>query len=85
MCSNTSYGNAKCMHELLSFQPPPPSSRPPVIGYKISHNTSGSVLTNQTNETMFSIEGMYPRVYLFDICAFNILGDGIISSIFGIG
>ena len=62
-------------------QPPPDSSRPPVAGYKISHNTTGSVLVNQTNETTFSIEDVAPGEYLFAIQAFNILGHGDESSL----
>ena len=74
-----------CTYELAFSQPPPPASRPPVLGYKIFHNTSDNVLINHTNETAFSVEGMAPGVYLFDILAFNILGDGSGSSLLVIG
>ena len=57
-------------------QPPTPSSRPPVTGYRISHNTTGSVLVNQTTCTTFVIENAGPGVYVFTVLAVNILGDG---------
>ena len=67
--------NASC--KLSFFQLPPPSSRPPVTGYKISHNTTGSVVVNQTTDTNFVIENFEPGVYLFVVLATNILGDGV--------
>ena len=49
------------------FPLPPPSSIPPVAGYKISHNTTGSVLVNQTNYITFVVESGAPGVYLFTV------------------
>ena len=67
-------------HPYMSFivsQPPPPSSRPPVTGYKISHNITGSAVTlNQTNDTNFTAEGVAPGVYFFAVLAVNTFGDG---------
>ena len=58
-------------------QPLPPSSRPPVTRYKISHNTTaGSTLINQTNYTTFVVDDVVPGVYLFTVVAVNALGDG---------
>ena len=57
-------------------QPPPSSSRPPVTGYKIIYNTTGSALITQTSETNFVINGVMPGVYFFTVLAVNVLGDG---------
>ena len=57
-------------------QPPPPSSRPPVTGYKISHNTSGSITLSFTSVPKFVIKGVAPGVYFFIVLAVNALGDG---------
>ena len=47
-----------------------------MIEYKISHNTTGSILVNQTNYTTFVIESVAPGVYLFTVLIVNVLGDG---------
>ena len=60
----------------FSLQPPLTNPRPPVKEYKISHNTTGSVLVNQTNYTTFVLENVTPGAYLFTVLAVNILGDG---------
>ena len=57
-------------------QPPSPSSRPPVTGYKISHNITGSVTVNQTNDTNFTAVGVAPGVYFFAVLAVNTFGNG---------
>ena len=59
----------------MQFQPPPSSSRPPVTGYKITHNTTGSVLVNQTSYALFPFVGVAPGVYLVSVQAVNALGD----------
>ena len=61
---------------LYTSQPPHPSTRPPVTGYKIYHNTTGSAMLNFTCETQFIIEGVMPGVYFFTVLAVNVLGDG---------
>ena len=63
-----------CM--LYNSQPPPPSSRPPVTGYQISHNITGSVMVIFTSETKLVIGDVPPGVYFFTVCAVNVLGDG---------
>ena len=62
-------------------QPPPPSSRPPVIGYKISHNVTGSEAIDQTNDTTFTVDNERPGVYLFSVLAVNVLGEGLKAEI----
>ena len=57
-------------------QPPSPSSRSPVIGLKISHKITGSVMTSETTDSNFVIDSLFPRVYLFTVLAVNVLGDG---------
>ena len=39
------------------------------------------MIMNQTNDTVFSVEDVAPGVYVFDIVAFNVLGDGHVSSL----
>ena len=66
----------------LSFsQPPPPSSRPPVTGYKITHNTTGGILANLTNGTEFTIGDIAAGIYLVTVQAVNILGDGVAETV----
>ena len=65
----------------MHFQPPASSSRPPVTGYKITHNTTGSVLVNKTSDTLFPFVGVAPGVYLFSVQAVNALGDGKAESL----
>ena len=64
------------VHMFAFSQPPPPSSRPPVTGYKISHNTTGSVMVDKTSDTNFTFGSLEPGVYLFSVWAVNLLGDG---------
>ena len=64
------------IYELVLSQPPPPSSRPPVIGYKVSHDTTGRVMEEHTNDTNFTVEGVTPGVYFFAVLAVNSLGKG---------
>ena len=66
---------------LFFSQPPLPSSRPPVTGYKISNNITGTVLVNQTHDTTFVAEGV-PGTYLLTVLAVNLLGDGEKESTF---
>ena len=68
-----------------SSQPPPPSSRPPVTGYKISINATGIMLVNYTNVTNFTIKHVGPGTYLFSVLAVNSLGEGETSNIFATG
>ena len=70
---------------LYISQPPLPSTRPPVLGYKVSYNITGSVMVNLTSDNNFTIGGVTPGVYLFTVLAFNILGDGSESSITVVG
>ena len=66
----------------LFFQPPPPSSRPPVTEYEIRHNTTGNNLTvTMTEDTEYIVEYTIPGVYLFIVLARNVLGDGNGTSI----
>ena len=48
--------------------------------YEIFHNTSGSMLVNQTNYTTFVLENVTPGAYLFTVLAVSILGDGVAES-----
>ena len=64
-----------CATSLLS-QDSTPSSSPPVTGYNISHNTTGGVKFNWTNETIFIIDNVAQGDYLFAIVAVNALGEG---------
>ena len=66
---------------LLFSQPPPPSSRPPVIGYKIFHNYTGNSMETMTSDTQHIVEFTVPGVYLFTVMAYNVLGDGKQSTI----
>ena len=63
-------------YELVPSQPPTPSSRPPVTGYRIFHNTTGNVMVNNTNDTKFTVEGVAPGVYIFAIVPVNAFGEG---------
>ena len=66
-------------------QPPPTSSRPAVTGYKISHNVTGVITVNSTNETKFTIDHKDPGTYSFSVLAVNTLGDGEESTILTTG
>ena len=66
---------------MVVSKPPSPLSRPPVIGYNISHNTTGSIVFYQTNCTILVIDDVVPGVYLFTVLAVNVLGDGKATSI----
>ena len=70
---------------LLFSQPPPPSSRPPVIECKILHNSTGILTLAITNDTSYIVEYTSPGVYQFSVLAYNILGDGNGSTIFVTG
>ena len=70
---------------LLFSQPPPPSSRPPVIEYKILHNSTGILTMTVTNDTDYIVEYTSPGVHQFTVTAYNILGDGNGSIIFAKG
>ena len=69
---------------MVISQPPPPSSRLPVTGYKIVHNITESVIVNQTTDTCtcntFRVDSLEPGVYLFTVLAVNALGDGAETS-----
>ena len=58
------------------FQPPPPSTSPPVIGYTVSYNTTGNVQTNETTDTDFVVENAFPNLIIFSVAAINVLGTG---------
>ena len=58
------------------FQPPPTSTRPPVIGYMVSYNMNETVQMYTTNDTVFTIEIPVPNVFNLTVFAFNILGKG---------
>ena len=64
------------IYVLLLPQDPPPSSTPPVIGYNISHNITGSVKLIWTNGTVFIFDDVAPGEYHFAIVAVNALGEG---------
>ena len=57
-------------------QDPPPSLRPPVITFQISHNITDDATAIQTNDTFFTVENLDPGAYLFSVWAVNVLGDG---------
>ena len=69
----------------LFSQPPPPSSRPPVIEYKILHNIAGNSIETTTIDTGYTFEYGSPGVYQFTVLAYNVLGDGKQSTIFATG
>ena len=56
-----------------------------MTGYKISHNATGVVLVNGTNDTNFTIEHLSPGTYLFSVLAVNTLGEGEKSTILAEG
>ena len=56
-------------------QPPPPSSRPPVIEYKIFRNNTGKLIPVMTSDPRYDIEYTTPGVYQFTVLAYNVLGD----------
>ena len=64
-------------------QPPPPSSRPPVTGYKIFQNITADTVVNQPNDRTFTVEDVVPGVYIFSLLAFNVLGDGVKEAVIG--
>ena len=68
---------------LTLLQPPPKSTRPPVIGYNISYNATGTLEANVTYNTKFVIRMIPPEVILFTVNALNILGNGRESSVIG--
>ena len=78
MYKNVQRGNPL---SLLFSQPPPPSSRPPVIEYKILQNNTGNLAMTMTSDTQYIVEVVVPGVYLFTVLAYNILGDGKQSTI----
>ena len=63
------------------LQPPHQSTRPPVIGYSVLHNASGTLEMNVTNSTNFVIKIISPKVIIFKVSAMNILGNGRENSI----
>ena len=67
----------------VHVQPPPPTSRPPVKEYWIAHNTTGEVTLNQTTNSEFFFGNLPPGIYIFTLCAINLLGDGKASNITG--
>ena len=62
-------------------QPPSPSSRPPVTGYIVLHNITGSIQANLTNETEFTLEGIAKGIYIVTVQAVNILGVGVAETV----
>ena len=68
---------------LTLLQAPLASSRPPVIGYSFSHNVTGTVEMNVTNNTEFVIQIIPPGVITFTVNAVNTLGNGKESSVTG--
>ena len=75
--------NLSCVisHEPAFLQPPPPSSRPPVTGYKMLQNTTGNVMFSHTNDTEFIYYEVDPGIYSFTVQAINIFGDGRETSV----
>ena len=63
------------------LQPPPQSSRPPVIGYSVLHNASGTLEINAKNSTNFFMTIIPPKVIIFRVSAINVLGNGSENSI----
>ena len=63
------------------LQPPPQSSRPPVVGYNVLYNASGAVGMNVTNNAKFVIKIIPPEVVVFTVNAMNVLGNGKDNSI----
>ena len=66
----------RTMHKYLFSQPPPPSSRPPVTGYKVSHNITGVFTEEHTSDTTLSFESLSYGYYFFFLWAVNTLGEG---------
>ena len=71
----------------LFSQPPPPSSRPPVIEYKIFHDItqSGKLTMTLISDPRYDVQYTSPGVYQFTVLAYNVLGDGNESTIFVTG
>ena len=63
------------------LQSPPSSSIPPVSGYSVSHNTTGTIEMNFTNSTNFVIKIMPPKVIVVSVSAMNIVGNGRENSV----
>ena len=61
---------------LLLPQDPPSSSTPPVTGYNITHNITGSVGFDWINETILILDDVAGGEYIFVVVAVNALGDG---------
>ena len=58
------------------FQPPPPSTRPPVIQYTISYTSYETVQMNVTSDTEFDIEITFANILILTVSALNVLGKG---------
>ena len=81
VCIKIILEKSTCKFNLFSFQPPPLSSRPPVMGYSVTHNTTGSMLVNKTVDNEFIVKDVDPGVYLLSLLAFNELGNGKMDTI----
>ena len=56
-----------------------------MTGYKVTHNTTRSVLVNWTSNTTFTVESVGTGIYLFTVLAINVVGDGAEESVTGKG
>ena len=64
------------LHAYECSQAPPPSLRPPVVTFWISHNITDGAMAIQTMDPFFTFENLDPGTYLFSVWAVNVLGDG---------
>ena len=62
-----------CSPEL---QPPPPSSRPPVVAYSVSFSGADTMQIYETNDTYFVVESVPTNLFTFAVAAVNVLGVG---------
>ena len=65
-----------CLTCSPELQPPPPSSRPPLLGYSVSFSGAETMQINETNDTYFVVESVSTNFFTFTVAAVNVLGVG---------